>query len=682
MRQLARLPHLLCLASALALFAAAPARADQWTPPTPEELSMTSQPEVPGAPAVYLFREEITEDKLHMHSFYVRLKVLSDRGKDFANVELPYTRGDSRLNVAEISGRTIHPDGTVVPFTGKPYDKLIERVHGSGVKFMAKVFSLPDVGVGSILEYRYKYRYDDNYFIAPQWYIQSDLFTRHAHYVWKPTTQTLVSSDDRGQLTSTISWTPILPAGVKVVQTSAPRNSFDNEATTLQVEIKDVPPAPDEEYMPPIKSFSYRVLFYYTPYRTMDEFWKNEGKFWAKRRDKFIGPGPAVSGAVAQLTSPGDAPSVRLRKLYNAVQGLENTDLTREHSTSEDKSQGLGEVHTTDDIWNRKRGSGDQLAELFVALARAAGFKAYLMGVADRSRNIFYPAYLSLGQLEDYIAIVNVDGKEAYFDPGTRFCPYGHLAWRHTLAGGLRQTDGATALGGTPPESYTASRIQRVANLKMDEHGTVSGTVKMTYIGAPAIHWRERSVTGDIASLHRELQTSLEDLLPHGMEVKVTAVDKLTDFEQPLEVLFDVKGEPGSSTGKRLLLPGDLFEANAKPLFPHDKRTLPVYFEYPHTTQDAIRITFPSNLAVESAPPSAKLDLPKEIAYTLTTETTPTSLTTRRNFVIGKIIFPTDQYPKLRTFYTDMLTKDTESFVLKTGAAPTEKASATTPPSK
>ncbi len=62
----------------------------QWIAPTPEELSMTSQPEVPGASAVYLYREETTDDKLHMFSIYVRLKVLTERGKEFGNVELNY----------------------------------------------------------------------------------------------------------------------------------------------------------------------------------------------------------------------------------------------------------------------------------------------------------------------------------------------------------------------------------------------------------------------------------------------------------------------------------------------------------------------------------------------------------------------------------------------------------------
>ena len=51
-------------------------------------------------------------------------------------------------------------------------------------------------------------------------------------------------------------------------------------------------PVPDEEFMPPIGSLSYRVLFYYSPYLSGDEFWKNEGKHWAKLQDKFIGPDP------------------------------------------------------------------------------------------------------------------------------------------------------------------------------------------------------------------------------------------------------------------------------------------------------------------------------------------------------------------------------------------------------
>ncbi len=202
---------LLC---AFTVLSSSAARADQqWTQPTPEELSMTSQKEVPGAAAVYLYREETTDDKLHMFSIYTRLKVLTELGKEYGNVELSFARSSdgSGFTVEDVQGRTIHPDGTVIPFTGKPYEKLIEK--GKDVKVMAKVFSMPDVEIGSIIEYRYKLRYDDRWFQSPQWYIQSNLWTRKAHYSWRPIdfgSTNMILTNSRGQVDDRIAWSTVL----------------------------------------------------------------------------------------------------------------------------------------------------------------------------------------------------------------------------------------------------------------------------------------------------------------------------------------------------------------------------------------------------------------------------------------------------------------------------------------
>ncbi len=283
--------------------------------------------------------------------------------------------------------------------------------------------------------------------------------------------------------------------------------------------------------MPPISSLSYRVLFYYTPYRTVQDFWKNEGKDWSKMHDKFIGPGPSVKAAVQSLTSPSDTQDQKLRKFYAAVMQLENTDFTREHSNSEEKAEGFKPIRSTDDVWDRKRGSSDQLSDLFVAMARAAGMKAYVMAVTNRDRNVFLQSYFNLSQLDDDLAIVNVDGKDKFFDPGSRFSAYGHLAWKHTRASGLRQTDGGTAFANAPGELYSTSGVQRIADLTLDSHGVATGTVRMVYTGAPALRWRQRSLTGDATSLEHDLRTSVEELLPAGMDVKVTSIEKLADYE-------------------------------------------------------------------------------------------------------------------------------------------------------
>jgi Domain of Unknown Function with PDB structure (DUF3857)/Transglutaminase-like superfamily len=666
-----RTPIRLALLSVFAALSVASARAQQWTTPTPEELSMTSQPQVPGAAAVYLNREEKTDDKLHMFSIYTRIKVLTDLGKEFSNVELNYAHFSEGGNASidEIQGRTIHPDGTIIPFTGKPYDKLIEK--GQGVKVMAKVFSMPDVEVGSIIEYRYKLHYDDHYFIAPDWYIQSDLFTRKAHYSWRPTNETLVSNDDRGQLTNAIGWFPILPPGTELKNTTLPGGGVTNEGQRVfELDVKDVPPAPHEDFMPPIRSLSYRVLFYYTPYRTGAEFWKSEIKHWSKLRDKFIGPGSAVTAAVRDIVAPSDTQDQKVRKIYAAVMKLENSSYTRQHTEAEEKAQGFKEVRTADDIWTRKRGNDDQITQLFVAMVRAAGMKAYLARVTNRDTSLFIAAYLSLSQLHDDIAIVNIDGKDQYFDPGSRYCPYGHLAWRHSMALGIRQNDSGGDFAEAPPESYTYSRTQRIADLTIDQHSAVTGLISMTFMGSPALRWRQRSLTGDSASLDRELRTSVERLIPASMEIKVASITDLEDYEKPLVVKFDVKGTLGSSTGKRLLIPGDIFEANSKPAFPHEKREIAVYFQYAHTNQDAVRVKFPSTLTLESIPTAEKFNFEKSAAYSVGIESTPTSYLLRRNYSLGEIVFVPKQYADLRSFYSKFETKDQETVVLTTAPAP------------
>jgi hypothetical protein len=436
----------------------------------------------------------------------------------------------------------------------------------------------------------------------------------------------------------------------------------------------NVPPAPDEDFMPPITSLTYRVLFFYSAYRNGDEFWNKEGKRWSKERDKFIGPGHSVTAAVQELTAPSDTQDQKLRKIYAAVMKLENTDFTREHSTVEEKAEGFKETHNTDDVWERKRGDDNQLTELFVAMARAAGMKAYVFAVTNRDRNLFLKGYLSLGQLDDYLAIVNVDGKEQYFDPGSRYCRYQHLAWKHTAVEGLRQVDGGSGFGEAPMEPYTTSRSERVADLAIDEHGVVTGTVKLTFIGSPALAWRQESLIGDAASLDRQLRTHVENLLPQGMDIKVAAIEKLEDYEQPLVVNYTVSGPIGSVTGKRLFLPGDIFEANSKATFPHEKRDIPVYFNYPYILLDAVRIKYPPTFSMESAPTADKYQFKNYALYTLSEQSAPGSITVRRSYFLGQIIFLTGEYPDLRAFYSKMETKDQENVILTAAAKATTAA--------
>src|ERR1700677_2014745 len=109
---------LVCCASLfLATLASPPMLRAQFQHPTGEELKMTEDPKAPGAAAVFLYREDITDDARGLRSYYERIKILTEKGKELATIRIPYLQGTEI--VSDIQGRTIHSDGTIIPLTAK-----------------------------------------------------------------------------------------------------------------------------------------------------------------------------------------------------------------------------------------------------------------------------------------------------------------------------------------------------------------------------------------------------------------------------------------------------------------------------------------------------------------------------------------------------------------------------------
>ncbi len=622
-----------------------------WQQPTPEELKMTSDSGSPDAEAVYLYREEVTDDKLHMHSVYVRLKILKDEGKRYGDVEI----GNEGVfsSITDIEGRTVESDGTAIPFKGKPYDKLIaKRGHFT---YRAKVFSLPDVRAGSILEYRYRLRYEDNEVISPDWIIQQSIPVHKAHYRFVPTDKEVVSSTDHGNVSSSLAYTHMLPKGAEVKENRG----------VYELDVSDIPPEPSEEYLPPMQSLSYRVRFYYTAFRSADEFWKSYGKYWSRDMDKFAAQAPSIQDAARELTSGATTSAQRLEKLYASVMKLENTSFTREHTGEENKAEGVKHIKSAQDVWALKRGNSDELTLVFIALARAAGFKAYAMSVTNRDQDVFIKTFLSGQQLNDLIAIVQVDGKDIFLDPGQRYCNYGNLHWKHTWAGGIRQVDGGTAIIATPGISYKETQLQRVANLKLDGTGQVQGTVTMVYTGATALYWRQRALESDEAQVKKEFEEAVGKDLPPGVEIKMNHFIGLTNYETVLVAQMDVRGSMGTATAKRVFLPVSFFEANSKPLFAHAQRESFVDLHFPYASKDSVTLELPENEKVQSAPTPADVKYPSMAVYQTAIKVDGTKLAFTRTMVLANVFFQSKEYPELKGFMDKVSTKDQEQTILE-----------------
>jgi len=653
---------LLCLLASPAVLRA------QFQDPTPDELKMTADPKAPGAAAVYLNVEEIADDPHHFQVFYARIKVLQEKGKELATVSLPYLKGNRKIT--DIKGRTIHADGTIIPLTVKPEDLMSFKTvdnHGDHYQVNRTVFTLPSVEVGSILEYRYELRYDENFFSSPTWEIQRPYFVHKAHYVFKPFSAFLPSThpvpmdyliDENEEPANTLIWFKVLPKGADL-QTSI------NQQFSL--DLVDIPPSPDEEWMPPAETLRYKVRFYYKNASTPVEFWSKTTKRWSRQVDHFADPSRKIHEAVSGLIAPGDTDLVKAQKLYQAVQALDNTDFSRIKSKAELKELGLRAAKRAEETWSQKSGSAEDIALLYLALLRAAGLTAYAAEVPDREDDVFDPSYMYSGQLTDTVVILSTGGKEIFLDPGQKMCPFQTISWRHSAASGIRQSSDGRNIVTLPEEPYTANTVVRTGDVTLDEHGGVTGDFRFVMKGQQALQWRHLALRNDPDDVKKDFDKWLVQIAPEGVEAHIDHFLSLDDPNANLMAIVKVEGTLGAATSKRLLLPAFFFNTRAShPFVNQEKRLEAVDMHYADMVTDQVVYHFPAGFSIEGSPQDTKISWAGHAGLSTKSLTAASQITVARQLARAFTFAKPEEYQDLRGFYQKVAAADQQQLVLTT----------------
>lgn len=624
---------------------------DEWQPISQEELKMSSVPEAPGAPAVYLYRQVDRDDSNHTpHEYiYARIKILTEEGRKNADVEIPFFKEEG--NIHSVKARTIRPDGSIANFDGKAFDKTI--VKAKGVKYLAKTFTLPDVQVGSIIEYHYTYDLNEGYVYNSHWILSQELFTKRGKFSLKPNKDFALRW----------SWPAGLPVG-----TAPPKD----EGGVIHLEAQNIPAFQIEDYMPPQNELKFRVDFVYSESdaeKEPDKFWKKEGKKLNDRVDSFAGKRKAMEQAVAEIVAPNDPPGVKLEKIYAKVQKFRNTSWETEKTEQERKREKQKDINNVEDLWKRGYGDGRQINWLFMALARAAGFEAYSVYISSRSEYFFNPQMMNPNQLDGDVVLVKLNGKDVYCDPATAFAPFGLLSWPETGVKGLRldKEGGGWVMTTLPPSSD--SRIERKADLKLTETGSLEGKLTVTFSGLEALWRRIEERKEDETNRKKFLEDQVKEYIPVGIDVELTNKPDWGSSTQALMAEFDLK-VPGwvTGAGRRALVPVGLFSAPEKHAFEHANRVHPIYFSYPSEKIDDVAIELPLGWQVNSLPPVQNLDA-KAALYNLKVENNKGTLHLTRRLNMDLLMVDLKLYPTLRNFFQVVRTGDEQQIVLQPGAS-------------
>ncbi len=627
--------------------------ADDWLPISPEDLKMTAEPKAPGAAAIYLYRQVDRTDKIHGSNErnYVRIKILTEAGREFANIQIPYR---DKVSISSIRARTIHPDGSIVNLDGQVFKTTLQKKGTS--KTLVKSFTVPDVQVGSIIEYRFTYDYDDYWIFNSEWIISSELFTKKALFTLIPFTEWPMEWN----------WPAGLPAGAtKPVQDAGTSHM-------VKMTAENIPAFTEEDYMPPPDELKYRVHFVYNEdgfESDQNKYWKKFGKKQYDKAEAYADKRKAMSEAVAGIVSPSDSPEAKLRKIYDRCQSLRNLSYEPAISAEVIKQTKMKFPENVEGVWKLGYGYNWEINWLFLGLVRAAGLDARAVMIGERDDHFFNPVRMDGNELDSKIVLVKLNGKDMFFNPGANFAPFGELPWQETnVQGRLLDKDGGGWVD-TPLTASSDSQVHREANLRLSaEDGSLEGKVTVTYSGINAQEWRFDQRNQDNDARKRTLEEAMKNSIPAASEVELVNTPEWKGSKAPLVAEFNVK-VPGwlSGAGKHALLPTGLFVGNEQHLFEHSARTYPVYFHFPYTKKDDVTVTLPAGWKVDSPLQPIDRDA-KAVAYASSVDFKDGAVHLQRSIRSDVYMVGAPQYPILRAFYQFVRTSDDQHVVLTPGA--------------
>jgi hypothetical protein len=630
-------------------------QSQDWLEITAQDREIKEVPGEPGASAIQLFFADYRDDDVRYQFFYHRIKILTEEGKKYANVEIPIS---PRYHFDGIKARTIHPDGSIVEFTGKPFEKV--RAKTRDVKLLAQTLTMPDVTVGSIIEYKYRYSWESLTFDS-SWSVQHDLFTVKEHFWLKGHSKQLQT---KGYL---------LGVGTRLAYVVYGNVTPPHRTKTgaIELEEENEPAFKNEEYAPPAWDLQPIIRFFYggDELISADAFWQEFGRTHFDESERFIGNRDSIRTAASAALAGESEPEKKLHKLYSRAQATRNLSFERRRSKLEDKKEELKPNENAGDVLDRGYGTHNDITRFFVALARAAGFDAQIVRAPNRKEFFFKPNYLVASQLASELAVVKLNGNDVFLDPGTEFCPFGLVRWIHTSDKGLRLNKSGGTFVVIPPATSDKSQLRRIAKAELGADGTLKGSLDVEIRGNGALERRLSALQEDDAGRRKALEEEAKEWLPEGAIATVDSMEGWESTEEPLQVRYKIEVPSFASlAGKRLLIPAALFRTTKqKVAFQHKDRKYPVYFPFAYSEMDNVILHVPDGYAAESVPVAQDVKLPST-RFVTARSFANNQFVSKRALVVNGIIFRLSEYPELKGFFDKVQGADEEQLVLQNAA--------------
>jgi hypothetical protein len=222
----------------------------------------------------------------------------------------------------------------------------------------------------------------------------------------------------------------------------------------------------------------------------------------------------------------------------------------------------------------------------------------------------------------------------------------------------------------TPLSPAEKSKEKHVADLKLDENGTLEGDVTVEFTGHLAV---ERKVFNEDDSPEQREENLKESVKSRLSSAELTniVIENATDSSKPFVYKYHVRvPEYAQRTGKRLFFQPGYFQKGISALFSAGTRSYPIYFHYPWSEEDKITITLPKGYALDNADRPIPVEAGDVCKHQINIGVTKDdkTLVYNRTFFFGgnnSIIFAVKTYEPLKELFDQIHKADNHMITLK-----------------
>jgi len=632
---------------------------------TVAELKEKANPKDTAAPAAILFKKgktffTFTKDKGFSanHVYEFKIKIYKKEGLKWADQKVRFYIGyenlsEDRLEFSNAVTYNLENESIVKTKLGNQgaFTKKVNKFWDE------KIITLPNVKVGSIIEYKYILK-SDNIVKLPDFDFQYDIPVNYFEY--------------KTDIPEYYIYKPILVGGHKVETDSKLTNgsqSFEDDYNkTKSISYKqisafykgnDIPALTKEPYIDNIDNYKgsiqhelERVRYPDQPVKDYTITWEGVANtiFKDKSFGKELNERDFLLEDVKKLLTNVESQKERLNIIFKFVQNKMNWNEENDYYTQ----KGVKKAYTD------QTGNVAEINFILISMLKLAGIEVNPVLVSTIQNGI--PVYPTRTGFNYVVAAAQIEDKQILLDATHKFTypgilPLNVLNWK----GRLIKDDGTSQEIDLVPS--TMSKEYSSLMVKIDNLGKIEGKIRIQRTDYDAYLFR-------VENANKNQENYLEKLEEQFGDSKIsnyTIDNKKTNIQEPVLETFSLNADNRVEIiGGKMFINPLLFFTRSKNPFTQEVRQMPVYFGYPTQEKFNLNIEIPEGYEIESLPNPIKIASEnKEIVYMLNTSGEGNKIRIISSKEINNSIFAADQYNGLKDLFQKMIASQNEKIVLK-----------------